>query len=164
MKNINFPQISDFPQDFHNFYKIQKKKLLPNNCKELCLFIPEEYVDGKKTIFSEYIKKQGSKIPDEVHYSRQGLGFVEIKKKEFPFDDINKFKDFKFYFDENYKNRFNTCELRYCIIRAKELNQYMQKTFETNKEILKYKSNKKKSIIGKTSDGNDIEVYFVRSG
>lgn len=166
MKGINevkLPQISDFPDEFHNFYlkNYQKKKNLPTNCSFVCLYIPDEFVDGKKTIFKEYKKKEGQKIPDEIHFSKNGLGFLENKKGEFPMKDLDKFRNFKFYFDKNYRNKFKTCDLNYCVIRCKKLNDYMRKTFNTKGGVLKYKNNEDRSIIGKNLKNEDILVYMV---
>lgn len=163
LKEINLPHIEEFPSEFQPFYltKFEKKSKLPKNCNQVCLLIGEEYVDGKKSIFKEYRNLNGNKIPDEVHFSTQGLGFLEDKKGEFPIDDLDKFRNFKSYFDDKYRNDFKTCDLKYCIIRCKKLNGYMRKTFEPKKGILKYKNNEKKSIIGKDLNSNEIVVYIL---
>ncbi|MCH8519871.1 MAG: hypothetical protein LAT82_03905 [Nanoarchaeota archaeon] len=157
------PKINEFPTLFHPFYlhKFEKKSKLPKNCNPICLFIGDEFVDGKKSIFKNYLKLNGKKIPDEVHFSTQGLGFLENKKGEFPIEDLDKFRDFKSYFDLTYRKNFKSCDLKYCIIRCKKLNGYMRKTFQSQEGILKYKYNVNKSIIGKDLNNNEIVVYII---
>jgi hypothetical protein len=67
----------DLPVEFHNFYSRKEIKHFPTNISNLQFFIPEKNVDLKSSLFKEYLEQENKKIIDEIHFSYEGLGFVE---------------------------------------------------------------------------------------